>query len=287
MRYYSTVQEVRNYTGTKYDDLALNSDTDLNTLIENYLKQIKSLIDRDRGRDLIRDLDFGDKLMLVNAEKPWTGKKCSVAIVEKDIDEIDIVPSGIFAVNQFTLQTTVANDIIAYSVIDEDLSKAKTLDMDIMSYDLDLERGDLQIVLSDDITCTNIVKAIDLPLIYEYEWKKVRGYLGTDDTLNSVKSVGIRMANNVGSYLYVGNVYTRVIPEGIHNIAMRACANMIKLAYANRESPVITIENMNAQLIKDQVLTTELRRELSLYKKKANFGFSIVAGKDMDLEDYV
>lgn len=284
MRYYSTVEEVKNYTGTKYNDLALNSDTNLNTLIEGYLTQIKSLIDRNRGRDLAKDLDFGDKLMLVNAEKPWTGKKCSVAIVEKDIDEIDIVPSGIFAVNQFTLQTTVSNDIIAYSEMNEDLSKAKTLDMDIMSYDLDLERGDLQIVLSDDVNCSNIIKAIDLPLMYEYEWKKVRGYLGTDDTLNSVKSVGIRMANNVGSYLYVGNVYTRVIPEGIHNIAMRACANMIKLAYANRESPVITIENMNAQLIKDEILTTELRKELSFYGRKPNFSFGVVAGK-INIED--
>lgn len=284
MRYYSTVEEVKNYTGTKYNDLALNSDTDLNTLIEGYLTQIKSLIDRNRGRDLAKDLDFGDKLMLVNAEKPWTGKKCSVSIAERDIYETEIIPDGVFAVNQFTLQTTVSNDIIAYSEIDEDLSKAKTLDMDIMSYDRDLERGDLQMVLSDDVNCSNIIKAIDLPLMYEYEWKKVRGYLGLDEDLDSVKSVGIRMVNNVGSYLYVGNVYTKIIPEGIHNIAMRACANMIKLAYANRESPVITIEDMNAQLIKDEILTTELRKELSFYGRKPNFSFGVVAGK-INIED--
>lgn len=284
MRYYSTVEEVKNYTGTKYNDLALNSDTNLNTLIEGYLTQIKSLIDRNRGRDLAKDLDFGDKIMLVNAEKPWTGKKCSVSIAERDIYETEIIPDGVFAVNQFTLQTTVSNDIIAYSEIDEDLSKAKTLDMDIMSYDRDLERGDLQMVLSDDVNCSNIIKAIDLPLMYEYEWKKVRGYLGLDEDLDSVKSVGIRMVNNVGSYLYVGNVYTKIIPEGIHNIAMRACANMIKLAYANRESPVITIEDMNAQLIKDEILTTELRKELSFYGRKPNFSFGVVAGK-INIED--
>jgi hypothetical protein len=284
MRYYSTVEEVKNYTGTKYNDLALNSDTNLNTLIEGYLTQIKSLIDRNRGRDLAKDLDFGDKIMLVNAEKPWTGNKCSVSIAERDIYETEIIPDGVFAVNQFILQTTVSNDIIAYSEIDEDLSKAKTLDMDIMSYDRDLERGDLQMVLSDDVNCSNIIKAIDLPLMYEYEWKKVRGYLGLDEDLDSVKSVGIRMVNNVGSYLYVGNVYTRVIPEGIHNIAMRACANMIKLAYANRESPVITIEDMNAQLIKDEILTTELRKELSFYGRKPNFSFGVVAGK-INIED--
>lgn len=284
MRYYSTVEEVKNYTGTKYNDLALNSDTNLNTLIEGYLTQIKSLIDRNRGRDLAKDLDFGDKIMLVNAEKPWTGNKCSVSIAERDIYETEIIPDGVFAVNQFTLQTTVSNDIIAYSEIDEDLSKAKTLDMDIMSYDRDLERGDLQMVLSDDVNCSNIIKAIDLPLMYEYEWKKVRGYLGLDEDLDSVKSVGIRMVNNVGSYLYVGNVYTKIIPEGIHNIAMRACANMIKLAYANRESPVITIEDMNAQLIKDEILTTELRKELSFYGRKPNFSFGVVAGK-INIED--
>jgi hypothetical protein len=103
-----------------------------------------------------------------------------------------------------------------------------------------------------------------------------------DTSLSSIKSIGIKQTN-IGNYLYVGNVYTKVIPEGIHNIAMRACANMVKLAYLNRESPVIRIEDLNATLVVDQILTPELKAELRMYAKKPNFNFSRVEGKINEL----
>jgi len=70
---YSTVDDVINYTGIKYDTLGLSNKTELETMIETWLIQIKSLIDRDRKRDLEKDLDFGDKVTLVDAEKLWNG----------------------------------------------------------------------------------------------------------------------------------------------------------------------------------------------------------------------
>jgi hypothetical protein len=282
MEYYSTVEDVIKYSGVNYEHLGFASESKLETLVGNYLKQVKSLIDRNRGRDLIRDLDFGDKVILANAEKKWTGVNCTVKITTLDTYETNIMPyyGDVYAVNEWTITDT--GELIAYTAVNEDLSKAKTLDLDVMSYDRDLENGELKIVLSDDEECSNIIKTIDLPLLYQYEWKKCRSYLGMDTSLSNIKSIGIKQTN-IGNYLYVGNVYTKVIPEGIHNIAMRACANMVKLAYLNRESPVIRIEDLNATLVVDQILTPELKAELRMYAKKPNFNFSRVEGKINEL----
>lgn len=265
MKYYSTVQEVRNYTGTKYDDLALNSDTDLNTLIENYLKQIKSLIDQNRGRDLEKDLNFGDKNIIVPAEKQWSGEG-------EQIYDKDLFPKGDYlCVNYITL----SEDDEIKSIIDEDLSKAKVIGLIINPND-NLSSGDLQIKLYTDSSGTTEKKSINLRAVDGWEWVRCVHYLN-DLTLASIKCIGIKATTDIT--LYLAEVYVLELPQGIHNIAMRACANMVKLAYANRESPVITIDDMNAQLIKDEILTPELRKELSIYKKKANFGIGIVEGK--------
>lgn len=275
---YSSVNDVLNYTGIKYETLGLSSKTELETMIETWLIQVKSLIDRDRGRDLERDLDFGDKITLVDAEKAWNGVNGIVRVTDEDIDEVPILPKGksCYAVNEISTGT----GILANNTFTElDLSTAKTLDIDILSYNSDVEAGDLQIILYSDTKCSTIVKTLDLPLMYEYIWKRCRCYL-MDSTLTSVKGIGINQVNPIGSYIYVGEVYTKVIPKGIHNIAMRACANMVKLAVTNRESPVVTINDMNAHFIEDQILTAELKKELSLYPIKPTLTLDRIQRED-------
>jgi len=263
---YSSVNDVLNYTGIKYETLGLSSKTELETMIETWLIQVKSLIDRDRGRDLERDLDFGDKITLVDAEKAWNGINGIVRVTDKDINGNLILPKGKshYAVNEISTGT----GILANNIFTElNLSTAKTLDIDILSYNSDVEAGDLQIILYSDTECSVEAKVLNLPAMCEHAWKRCRCYL-MDSALTNIKGIAINQVNPIGSYIYVGEVYTRVIPKGIHNIAMRACANMVKLAVTNRESPVVTINDMNAHFIEDQILTAELKKELSLYPIK-------------------
>ena len=262
---YSTVKEVKSYTGVGYDKLGLNSESELNALIEGYLKQVKSLIDQNRGRDLEKDLNFGDKNIIVPAEKIWSGEG-------EQIYDKDLFPKGDYlCVNYIAMGE---GDEIK-SIIDEDLSKAKVIGL-IINPDNDLDSGDLKVNLYTDMSGTTLAKTINLRAVESEEWTRCVHYLN-DSTLTSIKCIGIKATTDITFYL--ADVYVLELPQGIHNIAMRACANMVKLAYANRESPVITIDDMNAQLIKDEILTPELRKELSIYKKKANFGIGIVEGK--------
>jgi len=248
-----------------YDKLGLNSESELNTLIEGYLKQVKSLIDQNRGRDLEKDLNFGDKNIIVPAEKIWIGEG-------KQIYDKDYFPKGDYlCVNYIAMGE---GDEIK-SIIDENLSKAKVIGL-IINPDNDLDSGDLKVNLYTDMSGTTLAKTINLRAVESEEWTRCVHYLN-DSTLTSIKCIGIKATTDITFYL--AEVYVLELPQGIHNIAMRACANMVKLAYANRESPVITIDDMNAQLIKDEILTPELRKELSIYKKKANFGIGIVEGK--------
>ena len=65
---YSSIEDVKRYTGVTYDKLGLSSEEELNSIIETYLKQVKSLIDQNRGRDLEYDLSFGERRLIVPAE---------------------------------------------------------------------------------------------------------------------------------------------------------------------------------------------------------------------------
>ena len=49
--FYSTAEEVMQYTGVKPGDLGLNEEQELKNVLEGWLIQIKDIIDRDRNRN--------------------------------------------------------------------------------------------------------------------------------------------------------------------------------------------------------------------------------------------
>jgi len=282
-QYYSTVEDVKKYTGISYDKLGLSGVEGMDTMIEGWLKQVASLINRDRGRNLLTDLTFGEKRIVDQGVEEWNELTVPGVTVEMETDPEELPQyEDIMAVNRIEISSTVEDDtVIASKAIEtdyQDLSDAKIIMIKVKPY-VDCEKGAIQLLLSSSLACQTIVKTIDFPEMYDNEWKLCKFYLGTKTAYTSIKSIGLKLVSSVGGYFWVADIEKTVIPEGIHNIAMRACANMVKLAYMNRESPVIKIDDWNTKLIEDQILTTSLKNELKLYRKKPNFTFGRVVGK--------
>ena len=281
-QYYSTIEEVIEYTGIKYSNLGLPGEKELKAMIEKWLIQVTSLINRNRGRNLLTDLTFGDKIMVDQGVEPWDELTVTgITIeIETDIEEFPQFDDKI-AINRIEISSDVEKDtIIASKLIEEDyrnLSDAKIIIIKVKPY-VDCDKGDIQLLLSDAINCGSIKKTMDFPEMIGYEWKACKFYLGNDADLNDIKSIGIKLIDTVGGYFWISDIQKVKLPEGIHNIAMRVCGNMVKLAYANRESPVIRIEELDAKLIEDKILTAAIKAELREYYKKPAFGFSRVKG---------
>lgn len=281
-QFYSTVDEVIEYTGIKYSNLGLPGEKELKAMIEKWLKQVASLINRNRGRNLLTDLNFGDKIMVDQGVELWDELTIEGVIVaiETDTNELPQYDDKI-AINRLEISSDAGiGIIIASKLIEEDyrdLSDAKIIIIKVKPY-VDCDKGDIQLLLSKDIACGDIVKTMDFPEMIGYEWKACKFYLGNNADLNDIKSIGIKLIDKIGGYFWISDIQKVKLPEGIHNIAMRVCANMVKLAYANRESPVIRIEELDAKLIEDKILTAAIKAELREYYKKPAFGFSRVKG---------
>ena len=268
--YYSDVDEVIKYTGVEYDKLGLGSEEELEELILKWLKQVTSLMNNNRNRNMITDLDFGDKVIIDYGVELW--KALSGGITASIITAKDEMPDYYtYAINQIEIDSSVTNMIIVERNIDslfQDFSDAKILMIRVKPY-LDLLAGDMQLILSNE----EEIRILDFPEMNKEEWKLCKFYLGCDDDLKEITKISIKVVNSIGSYLWISDVQKLVIPEGIINIAMRACANMVKLAYANRESPVIRIEDLNATLLNDEILTDSLKKELKQWLAKPSFRF--------------
>lgn len=282
-QYYSTIADVIRYTGIKYDSLGLTGKTEMESMIEGWLKQVASLINRNRGRNLLTDMNFGEKNMVDQGIEEWNEQTVEgVTIeIETDPDEFPLYGEN-FAINRIEIDSTVgANVLIASKAIEtdyQDLSDAKMIMIKVRPY-ADCEKGAIQLLLSSSLACGTIIKTIDFPEMIDNEWKLCKFYLGSKTAYNSIKSIGLKLVDEVGGYFWVAEIEKLVLPEGIHNIAMRATANMVKLAYANRESPVIRIDDLDAKLIEDRILTPALKAELRLYYRKPEFSFNRVIGK--------
>lgn len=288
-QYYSTVADVVKYTGISYDKLGLSGDSEMNTMIEGWLKHVASLINRDRGRNLITDLSFGEKSMVDQGIEEWNELTVEGVNVVSETDPEEM-PKGedTIAVNRIEISSTVKlGTIIASKEIEADyqgLDDAKIIMIKVKPY-TDCKRGAIQLLLSSSTACGTIIKTIDFPEMYDNEWKLCRFYLGCKAAYASIKSIGLKLVNNIGGYLWIADIQKLVLPEGIHNIAMRACANMVKLAYMNRESPVIRIDDWTTKLVEDKILTDSLKKELGLYYRKPNFSFNRVVGMVDDQRD--
>ena len=288
-QYYSTIADVKKYSGISYDKLGLSGESEMDTMIEDWLKHVASLINRDRGRNLLTDLTFGEKRIVDQGVEEWNELTVDGITVELETDPEEF-PKGEerIAVNIIEISSTVeSNTIIASKAIETDyqnLSDAKIIMIKVKPY-IDCERGAIQLLLSSSISCGTIVKTIDFPEMYDNEWKLCKFYLGNKAAYASIKSIGLKLVEDVGGYFWVADIEKLALPEGIHNIAMRACTNMIKLAYMNRESPVIRIDDWNTKMVEDKILTDSLKKELSLYYKKPEFSFSRVVGMVDDQRD--
>ena len=60
-QFYSTADEVIQYTGVHPQDLGLESDEELKKVIEGWLVQIKDIIDQDRNRNYHQEVEDGKR----------------------------------------------------------------------------------------------------------------------------------------------------------------------------------------------------------------------------------
>lgn len=265
--YYSSVEDVIKFTGVSYDKLGLSGQEELEYYIQKWLEYVTSLINSNRGRDLYRDLSFGEREIIVYSEQEWMGDNIILETNENELPKGAIVS----AVNKIAPKDV---GIIASKTIKEDLSSAKTLEVYLKSY-IDMEYGDINILLYKN---TEVKKLLKCPKLNQHEWRLCKFFLGNDASLSEITKIAISVNWNP-IYLWVGDVYKVVMPKAIDEIAMRAVANLINLAYVNRESPTITIENMMAKLPPDKILTDSLKDELSQFPKKLNISLGRVVGK--------
>lgn len=265
--HYSSVEDVIKFTGVSYDKLGLSGQEELEYYIQKWLEYVTSLINSNRGRDLYRDLSFGEREIIVYSEQEWTGDNIILETNENELPKGAIVS----AVNKITPSGI---GVIASKTINEDLSSAKTLEIYLKPY-IEMEYGDINILLYKD---NEVKKLLKCPKLNQCEWRLCKFFLGNDASLSEIDKIAISVNWNP-IYLWVGDVYKVVMPKAIDEIAMRACANLINLAYVNRESPTITIENMMAKLPPDKILTDSLKDELNQFPKKLNISLGRVVGK--------
>ncbi len=72
------------------------------------------------------------------------------------------------------------------------------------------------------------------------------------------------------------------VPDGIHSIAKRIVGNMVSIAMVRRESPVVKIGDWSVNLVKDDVFTSAIKKDLKMYPKKAKFSINVVGEYDVD-----
>lgn len=66
------------------------------------------------------------------------------------------------------------------------------------------------------------------------------------------------------------------IPPLVHNVAMRAAANMYGFSQLRRETPVIRIDDYNVRVVPDAVLTDDLKKDLRRIRSRPTFRMSRV-----------
>lgn len=61
------------------------------------------------------------------------------------------------------------------------------------------------------------------------------------------------------------------VPPLVHNVAMRAAANMYGFSQLRRETPVIRVDDYNVRVVPDAVLTEDLKKDLRRIRSKPIF----------------
>lgn len=63
----------------------------------------------------------------------------------------------------------------------------------------------------------------------------------------------------------------KVVPPGIHNIALRAAANMVAQAQLRRETPIVKKDDFTISMVEDKVFTASIKSDLSRFPFRPNF----------------
>ncbi len=100
--FYSTAEEVMQYTGVKPGDLGLNEEQELKDVLEGWLIQIKDIIDRDRNRNYHQEgsevppgIDYIAMRVCANVIAQATFRREST-IVQVDDYKIQMVDDQVF-----------------------------------------------------------------------------------------------------------------------------------------------------------------------------------------------
>lgn len=64
-----------------------------------------------------------------------------------------------------------------------------------------------------------------------------------------------------------------IIPPGIHNIAMRACANMVMMMITRASSPIVRVDDFTVGMVTERIFTTDIKHDLMRYPFKTRVGF--------------
>ncbi len=68
------------------------------------------------------------------------------------------------------------------------------------------------------------------------------------------------------------------VPSGIHGAAREMARNMLMLMVSSRETPVVRIDDWNVRIANPEILTSEIRRVLRLFRRKPRLRLFRVGG---------
>lgn len=68
------------------------------------------------------------------------------------------------------------------------------------------------------------------------------------------------------NYTEEGNV-----PAGIDLIALRMASNLVAIAVVRRDTPIVRVDDFNIQLVRDEIFTEPILRDLSRFPAKPRF----------------
>ena len=77
------------------------------------------------------------------------------------------------------------------------------------------------------------------------------------------------------NYLVEGTV-----PAGIDNIALRMAANLVAIAVVRRDTPIVRVDDFNIQIVRDEIFTEPIQKDLSRFPAKPRFRFLRVNTND-------
>lgn len=75
-----------------------------------------------------------------------------------------------------------------------------------------------------------------------------------------------------------GKSYDTDTPAGIHNIAMRMCANMVALMQHRAQSPIVRVDDFTVRMVSDEIFTPAIRRDLMRFPHRSRFSMIRVGG---------